>query len=70
MISAISKLLESILSHLFYTFKNYVIVEHHGLDIDSLMTTNLAIYQECITSSVEAINTDLSKAFDSVCQLL
>lgn len=77
MLSAIPQLLESILTdELFYTFKNYIIDEQHGFYRGRSTTTNLAIYQEFITSSVEAgyqvdtINTDLSKAFDSVCQQL
>ena len=77
LLSAIPKLFESIVTdELFNVFKNCIIVEQHGFYRGRSAVTNLAVYQESLVSSVEvyrqvdAIYTDLSKAFDSVCHSL
>lgn len=76
-LSTIPKILEGILTdEIFNTFKNYIIPEQHGFCRGRSTTTNLAVYQAHLVSSVEAgqqvdaIYTDLSKAFDSVCHPL
>ena len=76
-LSAIPKLFESIITdEIFSTFKNYIIPQQHGFYSGRSTTTNLAIYQNFLISSLEAgrqvdcIYTDLSKAFDCVCHPL
>ena len=77
LLSAIPKLCESILTdEIFNAFKNYIITEQHGFYRGRSTATNLAEYQNFLISSIEtgkqvdAVYTDLFKAFDSVCHPL
>ena len=70
----LGKIFESIVTdELFQSFKYHLMPEQHGFFKGRSTVTNLAIYQSYIVQNLEegyqvdAIYTDISKAFDSVC---
>lgn len=77
MLSAMPKIFESILTDdIFHTYKHHIAPEQHGFFKGRSTSSNLALYQDFIISSVESgkqvevIYTDLARAFDSVCHTL
>lgn len=70
---AIPKLFESfLLPNLYTSFSNYIVPERFGFHPNMSTTTNLVSYYNYLINAVEsgdqvdAIYTDISKAFDSV----
>lgn len=74
LLSHIPKIMESILTDDIYScYKNYIADEQHGFCQGKSTATNLACYQQALTTALESgkqvdvIYTDVSKAFDGVC---
>lgn len=77
LLSIIPKILESIITdEVFWNIRALIAPQQHGFYKGRSTTTNLAVFQEYTMSSLEsgfqvdAVYTDLAKAFDSVCHIL